>query len=243
MLQIVNPFKAGSEFQKLKSKRKWILAIMIVVIPTVLSTAGDYLIQQENQGFIQLLQEQQGSQSTGQVQRRGPDGNPMGMIMPFGPSQVEVNTSSSSSIGSGLVLGIAAALIYWFLKSVVFHIESKVLGGEEASLSSTIHMVAFTGIPLVFKGILDILKGITYQTPSSTGTFMPQVGTDSLFLDFIDSHFTIFVVWALVLMIIAVKEQYLLSKKKAFCVVMVPYIIAWVLQWTLLSSGGLTGMI
>jgi hypothetical protein len=244
MLQILNPFKAGSEFQKLKSKRKWILAITIVIVPIILSSVGTYLVQKENQAFFQQMTEQQGSQSSTQPQRERPNRNPnpMRMIMPFGGFRIGGTTSSSSSgtVILGLILGILFALLFWVLKSVVFHIGSKILKGEGAKISSTIHMIAYTSIPFIFKGILDVIRGITYKGPSSMGTFMTQART-SLFLNFIRNHFTIFAVWALFLMIIAVREQYSLGNTKAFCVVIIPYIVLWVLQMTLLSSIGFMG--
>ncbi|MGC1120824.1 MAG: YIP1 family protein [Candidatus Methanofastidiosia archaeon] len=239
MLQILNPFKAGSEFQKLKSKKKWILAVTIVLVPIILSSVGTYLVQQENQAFFQQLAEQQSSQSATQPQRERParNPNPMRMILPFGGFQTGGAMSSSGTITLGLILGIIFALIFWVLKSVVFHIGSRILRGEGVKISSTIHMIAYTSIPFIFKGILDIVKGITYEGPSSMGTFMTQARTSSLLLNFVRNHFTIFVVWALFLMIIAVREQYSLGNKKAVCVVMVPYVVVWVLQMTLLSSG------
>ncbi|MBU7015111.1 MAG: YIP1 family protein [Theionarchaea archaeon] len=245
MLQILNPFKAGSEFQKLKLRKRWILAITIVLIPTILSTAGNYLVQQETQTFFQQLQEQEGSQSATQSQRQGAarNRNPMGMVFPMGRPQMEGTVGSSGTLTTGLVLGLIAALIYWVLKSVVFHIGSKILGGEGVNVSSTIHMTAYTSIPLMFKGILDLIKGITYDVPSQIGTFVPPTGADSLFLDFVRDHFTIFVVWAVLLMIVAVREQYSLSNTRALCVVLVPYVVVWILQLTLFSSGGFLGVI
>jgi hypothetical protein len=245
MLQILNPFKAGSEFQKLKSKKKWILAVTIVLVPTVLSSVGNHLVQQENQASFQQMTEQQGGQSATPSQGGGPPGNPnpMGMIMPFGGLQTGETTSSSGNVTLTLILGIVFALIFWVLKSVVFHIGSRVMRGEGAKISSTIHMMAFTSIPFIFKGVLDVIKGITHDASSSMGAFITQAGTYSLFLNFIRNHFTIFMVWALVLMVIAVREQYSLGNKKAVCVVLVPYIAVWVLQMTLFSSSGLMGVV
>ncbi|MGC1120669.1 MAG: YIP1 family protein [Candidatus Methanofastidiosia archaeon] len=245
MFQILNPFKAGSEFQKLKSKRKWILAVTIVLVPTILSGVGNHLVQQENQASFQQLAEQQGGQTATPPQGGGPPGNPnpMGMIIPFGSLQPGGATSSSGTITLSLILGIIFALIFWVLKSVVFHIGSRIMRGEGAKISSTIHMMAFTSIPFIFKGILDVIKEITHDAPSSMETFMTQTGTSSLFLNFIRNHFTIFVVWALFLMVIAVREQYSLGNKKAFCVVLVPYIAVWVLQMTLFSSSGFMGVV
>jgi hypothetical protein len=245
MLQILNPFKAGSEFQKLKSKRKWILAITLVILPIILSSVGTYLVQKENQAFFQQMTEQQGSESSTQSQRQRPNRNPnpMRMIMPLGGFRVGGTTSSSSSgtVILGLLLGILFALLFWVLKSVVFHIGSKILKGEGAKISSTIHLIAYTSIPFIFKGILDVIRGITYEGPSSMGTFMAQARTSSLFLSFIRNHFTIFAVWALFLMIIAVREQYNLGNMKALCVVIIPYIVVWVLQMTFLASVGFMG--
>lgn len=226
MLQILNPFKAGTEFQKLKSRKIWILALILVLIPVLLSTVGNMLIQQERQDVIQQLAEERGAERRpeGAGQPRGP----MGGIF-RGVFQSAGGASTTMMMVIGLFLGIISAVVFWIVKSVVFHAGARVLGGEGA-LSSTIHVMAYTYIPFIFKGILDVIKGITYKTPASMEEIMVQARNTDVVLNFIRNHFTIFMVWALFLMVVAVKTQYNLSNKKAVVVVLIPYIIVWIIQ-------------
>lgn len=236
MFQILNPLKAGSEFQKLKSRRKWILAVTIALIPTLLSTVGRYLVQQENQAVMQQLMEER-SAAEGQPPREREVRTSV-RILPFGMFQGGGSMSSTGMMVLGIILGTGFAVIFWVLKSAVFHLGSKVLGGEKVNISSTIHVIAYTYIPFVFKGILDVVKGVIYQAPTSMEGLMFQTRSTSAVLNFIGNHLTIFVVWALFLMIIAVREQFSLSNKKALCLVLIPYIAAWILQLTILSTIG-----
>ncbi len=239
MLQILNPFKAGTEFQKLKSRKIWILALVLVLIPVLLSTVGSILIQQERQDLTQQMMEERGDEET-RPGGEGPPRNPMGGIF-FGAFQGAGGTSTTMMIVIGLFIGIISALVFWIVKSVVFHAGTRVLGGEGA-LSSTIHVMAYTYIPFIFKGILDVIKGITYEAPASMEEIMVQVPRNTdVALNFIRNHFTIFMLWALFLMVVAVKTQYNLSNKKAVVVVLIPYIIVWIIQVYVMPGGFLGG--
>ncbi len=241
MLQILNPFKAGQEFQKLKSEKKWILALLLVLVPVLLSAVGNYLIQQKNQELIQQMMEERGVPTGERPEGRGPRG-PMGGI--FG--RLFQGTSGMSPAGTitlGVVLSILFALVFWVVKSVVFHTGARVLGGEGSSISSTIHVIAYTYIPFVFRGILDIVKGLAYDAPSSMGGIMFQPRNTDFLLNFVRNYFTIFVLWALFLMVIAVREQFNLSTKKAIAVVLIPYIVAWIIRMTIFPAGGFMGVI
>ncbi|MGD2248300.1 MAG: YIP1 family protein [Candidatus Methanofastidiosia archaeon] len=234
MLQILNPFKAKNEFRKLKSNRRWILALVIVLIPTLLSLVGTGLIQNKNQELRQKMSEEfVQAQPEGQ---RGPRG-PMGQIFPMG--MVQTGRQATGITVLGVVIACVSALAVWVIKSGVFHIGSRLLGGESTSISSTIHIIAYTYIPFIFKGILDILKGITYEAPTSIAEIMTQP-PDPL-LNFVTSHFTIFVLWVMGLTIIALREQYNLSVKKALLVVVIPYIAAWCIQLVIMPRIGIFG--
>lgn len=237
MLQILNPFKAGSEFQKLKSRKKWILALLFVLVPVLLSAAGNILIQKENQKLMQQMMEEGGFSSEERPRGPGQPRGPMGGMF-RGLFQGIGNPSASEMMTLGIVLGILFTVVFWIVKSVIFHVGARVLGGEGVSISSTIHVMAYTYIPFVFKGVLDVVKGVIYEAPSPVEGLMFQPRDTDVLLNFVRNHFTIFMLWALFLMVIAVREQYSLSNKKALCVVLIPYIVAWILQMTVLPIGG-----
>ena len=241
MLQILNPFKAGNEFQKLKSRKKWILALALVLIPVILSQVGDSLIQQKNQELMQQFMEERGIPEE-QPEGRGP-GGPGPMFGIFrNVSRGGGPMGAQGNILTGLLLGIAFVVLFWVLKSSVFHVMSKILGGEHVSISSTIHLIAYTYIPFVFKGILDIVEGITYNAPTAAEGLMFQSRNTDMLLNFIRGNLNIFVVWSLFLMIIAVRELYIFGNKKAALVVLLTYGAVWVIQIALMSSGGLFGL-
>ncbi len=243
MLQILNPFKAGQEFQKLKIKKKWILALAIVIIPVVLSAVGNNLIQKKNQELIQKSVgdiTQYPPQGGAPPEQSGPRRSVLGPLGPMGQTGMSPSGGGTGIVVLGIALGVVFAVTYWVLKSAVFHVGSKFLGGEKAKVSSTIHVLAYTYIPFVFKGILDIFKGITYEAPSSVGELF-QLRNAGMPLNFVRNYFNIFMLWALVLMVIAVREQYNLNNKRAALVVLLPYIAVWILQIFSMQSGGLLG--
>ncbi len=123
-----------------------------------------------------------------------------------------------------ILLAISIPIV-WGLKSVVFHVFSRIVGGEEVEILSTVHMLAYTYIPYIFKGIFDVFRGLTYQPPSYE-EYVYQMQNSNIFVLFF-KEYNIFFWWAFILMVIALKEQYNLSKSKAFLVVLISYIIYW----------------
>jgi hypothetical protein len=233
MLQILNPFKAGQRFQELKAKKKWILALIIVLLPILLSQIGNVLIQQKNQDVFNQIIEERGSSN-----ERNPSRAPGMIRSPMGQMGFNQSAGMGSSQSSILLItvGIISALVFWILKSGIFHLFSRILGGAQVNLSSTIHLIAYTYLPFIIKGILEIIKGIMYKAPSSPQELM-MAHSGGVLMNFINDRFNIFVIWALILMIIAIKVQYELGTKKALLVVLIPYIVVWILQLTVLSSG------
>lgn len=219
MLQILNPFKTKEEFKKLKSEKKWVMALLFVFIPIILTAISQGMIQRKQSDLTMQLAETMGGLDETQLE--------------------SVKAIQGLLTGITLVVGVLMGLLFWVLKSVVFHVLSRVMGGEKGELSSTIHLIAYTYLPLVFKGIIDLYKGMTYQTPSYE-EFMREIQSPDILVSFAQ-FFNIFLIWALVLMIIAVREQYNLDKKKAILVVLAPYVGAWILQIALSSLGSRLG--
>jgi len=233
MLQILNPMKAGQKFQELKAKKKWILALIIVLLPILLSQIGNVLIQQKNQDVFNQIIEERGFSN-----ERNPSRAPGMVRIPMGQMGFNQNAGIGSSQSSILLItvGIISALVFWIVKSGIFHLFSRILGGAAVNLSSTIHLIAYTYLPFIIKGILEIIKGIMYKAPSSPQELM-MARSGGVLMNFINDRFNIFVIWTLILMIIAIKVQYELGTKKALLVVLIPYIVVWILQLTVLSSG------
>ncbi|MFX0208887.1 MAG: YIP1 family protein [Candidatus Hodarchaeota archaeon] len=206
MLQILNPFKAGQEFRKLKSEEKWVLALTIVLIAGWLITAGDGLILYKSRDLRnQYLEEE------------------MGVL-------------NKENLETQIIFLVMFVPVSWVLKSVVFHVLSRILGGEEVKLSSTIHLIAFTHLPCIFKGLLDLFLGLMYQPPSYE-EFVYQLQNPNFLLIFAKEYNIFF--WAFTLMVIAVREQYNLSTKRAFFVVFILYMGVWITQIVMISSGSL----
>lgn len=189
------------------------VAVLLVFIPGVLTVAGNAMIQQKSQGLT--------AQYTGE------------MVTLTDQQKEAMQNIQGLTVMISVISGVAIIGIAWAVKSFAFHMSSKILGGAEASISSTMHMIAYTYIPFIFQGLLDVYKGLTY-TPPPYEEFVRQIENPDILLNFVREH-NIFFVWALVLMVIAVKEQYTLSTKRAAVAVVVPYVAYFVLGF-LMSS-------
>jgi hypothetical protein len=151
-------------------------------------------------------------------------------------AQVESMESIQSFIAViGMVVGVIAIAVVWIGKSVIFHVIARVLGGEEVDVSSTIHIIAYTYLPLVFKGIIDIWNGLQYQPPPYE-EFIRQLQNPDLVMTFVREH-NLFFFWVVCLTIVAVKEQFSMSWKKSVVVVGIPYIVFEIIQILLASLG------
>lgn len=221
MLRILNPFKAAEEFRTLRKERKWMLAILMVTIPGLLTVAGNALEQKKSQQLTMQLVEDMGTIPDAQKEAVG---DIQGLI-----------------VGIGIAVGIISIFVVWIVKSLVFHVLGRIFSAEKlpADISSTIHLVAFTYLPFFFKGILDLINGFRYQPPSYD-VFLQQVRNPDVVASFLSEH-NIFWLWAFILMVIAVREQFSLSKSRAFLVVFIPYLIVFIVQAALASLGSQLG--
>jgi hypothetical protein len=118
------------------------------------------------------------------------------------------------SLERQLIFFVVLIPLTWGLKSVVFHAGSRILGGEKVEVSSTVHLMAYTYVPFIFKGIVYICRGLLYQPPVYE-EFVYQLENPAILLSFI-KEYNIFFLWAFSIMVIAVKEQYNLGTTRAF---------------------------
>ena len=220
MFRVLNPFRAGQEFQQLKVEKKWALALLAVLIPGILSLVGSFLVEQKSADLTMQYTEEQIGTMAEQGQITG--------------EQLEAVQSIQGLIAViGLVVGFVIMIGAWLMKSVVFHILARILGGEQVDLSSTIHLIAYTYLPLIFKGILDVINGIRYQPPPYE-EFVYQLQHPDVLMGFVRDH-GIFFWWSFILMVIAVREQYNVSTMKSGVVVLIPYIVIWLFTLFLTS--------
>jgi hypothetical protein len=196
VLQILNPFRAGEEFRKLKSERKWLSALTIIFIAGLLIVVGKGLVLQKELVLRNQYMEE------------------MGM-----PVRI--------SAGGQIIFLALLIPIAWGLKSVIFHAFSRVLGGEKVELSSTVHLLACTYIPYIFKGVFDVFMGLTYQSPAYE-EYVNQLQNPNIPMLFF-KEYNVFFLWAFILMVIALREQYNLSKLRALLVVFISYAIYWII--------------
>jgi hypothetical protein len=229
MFRVLNPFRAGQEFQRLKGEKKWALALLAVLIPGILSLAGSSLVGQKSEALtMQYTEEQMGTMAEqGQI---------------TGEQLEAVRSMQGLFAVIGIVIGFVVIIGAWLVKSVAFHILARIMGGEQVDISSTIHLIAYTYLPLIFKGILDVVNGIRYQPPPYE-EFVHQLQNPDVLMDFVRSH-GIFFWWSFILMVIAVREQYTLGSARSVFVVLIPYIVLWIIAMfmTSLSSALMGGM-
>ncbi len=216
MIKILLPWRAGEEFRKLKSEKKWVIALLAVFIPGLLSLAGGLLIQQKQQPLTNQYVEEMGVLT--EAQREA------------------MENIQELTVVIGIIFGIIFIAVAWVLKSVVFHVFARILHGEGVEISSTIHLIAYTYLPFIFIGIWNVFKGLTYQPPPYD-EFMYELQHPDVLLNLV-REYNIFFLWAFVLMVIAVKEQYNLSYKRAFVVIFIPYIVYIIAHIALASFSG-----
>lgn len=208
MLQILNPFRAGQEFQKLKSEKKWMLALVIVFVPGLLSIAGHGLVQQEKLEFSRQLAKEWGIFTRGEIEER--------------------QDSLTLYVVIGIVFSILFIPVDWVMASVLFHGFAKILGGEEVHISSTIHVIAYTYLPWVFLGLWGLYRGATCQPISPAHI---EEGIVLFHLEYVVTR--IFGVWVFILRAIAVRELYNLSNRRAVIVVLVSNVAYSIISWGL----------
>ncbi|MBU7017952.1 MAG: YIP1 family protein [Theionarchaea archaeon] len=213
MLAILIPWRAGKEFRRLKAEKKWLVALVIVFTAGLLTLVGNNLIQKKTQVLAnQYIDE-------------------MGVLTEQQRDAVE--DFQSIAVMVGVVIGIGLIPFFWVAKSAVFHVLARILKGEETDLSSAMHVIGYTYLPLIFQGLIDLYKGLTYKIPSYE-EYVREIETSDALLNFVREH-NIFFIWSLILMVIAVRELYSMSNKKAALVVVLPYVVAWLLLFAFQS--------
>ncbi len=213
MLTILNPWRAGREFRRLKSEKKWLVALIIVFTAGLLSLIGNNLVQKKTQVLANQYIEEMGVLTEQQ--------------------RAAVEDFQNIAVMVGVVVGIGLIPFFWVAKSTVFHVLARIFKGGETDLSSAIHLIGYTYLPLIFQGFIDLYRGLTYKIPSYE-EYVHEIETSDTLLTFVREH-NIFFIWSLILMVIAVRELYSMSNKKAALVVMLPYVVAWLLQFALQS--------
>ncbi len=201
MLQLLNLLKAGQTFRELKSEEKWTVALAIILIVGVLFGIADGLVVHKTLG----------------LRRQYAGGVGYTLIK----AEMQWMVTATRIIFSVLLIPVALTI-----KSIVFHVFSRYLGGEGDRVFTTIHMMAYTYLPFIFKGVVEVYNGLTYQPPSYE-EFVYQLRHPHLPSAFL-REYNIFFLWAFILMVIAVRERYNINSKRAFLVVLIPYIAYWI---------------
>lgn len=126
------------------------------------------------------------------------------------------------------VTSLLLVFLGWGIKSFIFHGMAKLFNGKPVDISSTIRLIGYTYLPLILKGVVDVYRGLTYVLPSYE-EYVSSLRTPDTLETFSDP-FSVFLLWAILLMILAVREQYNLSNVKAILAVLIPYGVYWVIR-------------
>ena len=200
---ILNPLTAGEAFRKRAAEEKWRLPLALVITTGVLSAAGIALVYDRSEGLRSLyLAEEMGVTLRDEMW-------PIMTVAKF-------------------VTSLLMVFLGWGIKSSVFHGMASLFKGKSASISSTVRLIGYTYLPLIFKGLADVYRGLTYEIPSYE-EYVSSLRTPDILETFSDP-FSVFILWAILLMILAVKEQYTLGRVKAVLAVLIPYGIYWIIQ-------------
>jgi hypothetical protein len=126
------------------------------------------------------------------------------------------------------VTSLLLVFLGWGIKSFAFHGMAKLFHGKPVDISSTIRLIGYTYLPLILKGVVDVYRGLTYALPSYEEYVSSLRIPDTL--ETFSDPFSIFLLWAILLMILAVREQYKLGTVKAILAVLIPYGVYWVIR-------------
>ncbi|MGC1121697.1 MAG: YIP1 family protein [Candidatus Methanofastidiosia archaeon] len=203
VLAILNPFTAGEAFKRVAAEEKWKIPLTIVLTAGLLSAAGVALVYDKSEGL----------RSTYLAKEMG----------------VTIRDEMWSAMTvTKFITSLLLVFLGWGMKSFAFHAIAKLFNGKPVDISSTIRLIGYTYLPLILKGLVDVYRGLTYKLPSYE-EYVSSLRTPDVLETFSDP-FSIFLLWAILLMIIAVREQYRLSTVKAILAVLIPYGVYWVLR-------------
>jgi hypothetical protein len=199
----LNPLTAGEAFRKVCTEEKWKTALTIVLIAGLLSAAGIALVYDKTEGLRSTYLEKE-----------------MGV-------KIREEMWSVMTV-TKFVTSLLLVFLGWGMKSFAFHIMAKSFNGKPVYISSTIHLIGYTYLPFILKGVVDVYRGLTYVLPSYE-EYVSSLRTPHTLETFSDP-FSVFLFWTILLMILAVREQYNLSNVKAILAVLIPYSIYWVIR-------------
>ncbi|MBU7037047.1 MAG: YIP1 family protein [Theionarchaea archaeon] len=203
VLAILNPLTAGEAFRRLAPEESWKKPLIIVLVAGLLSAAGIALVYDKTESLrsAYLVKE-------------------MDVTIRDEVWSVMTVTKFATSLLL-VVLG-------WGTKSVAFYSMGRLFKGTPGSISSTVRLMGYTYLPLIIKGLVDVYRGVTYELPSYE-EYVSSLRTPDVLETFSDP-FSVFLLWAIVLMILAVRQQYNLGNVKAILAVLIPYGIYWIIM-------------
>ena len=153
------------------------------------------------------------------------------------PLQLPVIPGQGTPVGSGqftqviVIMGALMALIgifgTWLISSVLIHGISRPLGGKGA-FKSMLTLAGYASVPLLLQHVLRLADSFMVSQEALQLTATLQISTDPLLNSIagaVIDVFTIFRLWSIVLLIVAVRENYKISTVKSMVAVVLSYIL------------------
>lgn len=130
------------------------------------------------------------------------------------------NIASVSAVAIGLATALVMLLIAWVIRSGVFTLFAKLLGGEAPRFSSVLAAVGYTYLPLALRSIFTGVAFMTTETVPPLGLDMGMELTDRFFtpLGNLLGEINPFTVLYIVFTMIALERIFKLSRGKALFV-------------------------
>jgi hypothetical protein len=153
------------------------------------------------------------------------------------PLQLPVIPGQGTPVGSGqftqvmMIMSALMALIgifgTWLISSVLVHSISRPLGGKEA-FKSMLTLAGYASVPLLLQHVLRLADSFMASQEALQLTATLQLSADPLLNSIagaVIDVFTIFRLWSIVLLIVAVRENYKISTVKSMVTVVLSYIL------------------
>jgi hypothetical protein len=161
------------------------------------------------------------------------------LISIFGAATSYLNLSrttitSTNSPPGGLLYGLVIAVsiittfLGWFLSNLVYQGMSLILGSH-GNLKRMQTLSGYASIPMLFQAA----SRFVYFLVSGE---KPNLAVSKSLVAILLEHFTIFSVIALILTVYAISENYNLSTKKSFMIVIIPILILIIMRFGYLLS-------
>lgn len=127
-----------------------------------------------------------------------------------------------------VIVSLIGIFVGWFISSALLHAFSRSQGGK-GTFRNMLTLVGYASTPLLIQNLLRLIDSFTVSQEELLGLIGTIQVSSQPFLNAIANiaidTFTIFRLWSMALIVIALRENYKISTSKSIATVIVTYII------------------